>query len=211
MSIIPGIKSNILEDLLQQELRSLYSTEKQLIKILTKMAQAACHPKLRERFNTRLEESVEQVGRLERIARLVGKDLDGPRCEGLKQLVEGEARESLLNAHARNETYYACLISAARQFICYEVEKYELATMLASRLGLDDVELLLKENMREQKALDASLTRLAKSVIKRRTVNAAMSKRAASAFQGPFLDAMRLMGSSGFNLPGISLQLGDAI
>ncbi|MDI1312271.1 DUF892 family protein [Prosthecobacter sp.] len=205
------MKSNILKDLLQQELRSLCSTEKQLIKILTKMAQAACHPKLRDMFNTRLEESGEQVGRLERIAKLVGKELDGPRCEGLKQLVEGEARESLLNAHARNETYDVCLISAARQFICYEVEKSELATMLASRLGLEDVELLLKENLRKQKALDASLTRLAKSVMKRRTVDAAMSKRATSAFQGPFLAAMRLMGSSEFSLPGISLQHGDVI
>jgi ferritin-like metal-binding protein YciE len=198
------MKSDILEELLQQELRSLYSTEKQWIKTLTKMVQAACHPKLQAVLNARLEDSGEQKGRLEHIARLLGKSLDGPSCEGLQQLVEGEARESLLNADARNETYDAGLISAARHFICDEVARYELATMLASRLGLDEVERLLHQNLGKQKALDARLTRLAKAGVKRRAVKAARPKRATAPHQGTFIAGMCLMGRRGFGLPGVS-------
>lgn len=187
------MKSNILEDLLKQELRSLYSTEKQLIKNLTKMTQTACHPKLRTVFQARLDAGAEQITNLERVARLVGINPEGPTCEGLRQLVEGEARESLLNAHARNETYEASLISGTRHFIGYEIERYELATMLASRLGLDEVELLLEANLGKQKVLDSKLARLAKSVMKGRPVNAAMPERAAPAFQNTFATAMRLL------------------
>lgn len=156
------MKSDILEDLLHQELRSLYTAEKETCKALTKMTRVACHPKVRALFNQRLEESEEQAGTLERVAALIGKNLVGVQCQSMKRLVEDEARESLLNAHARNESYEAGLVSAARQLISHEIERYELAAMLASRLGLDEVELLLRKNLSAQKSLLARLTRLAK-------------------------------------------------
>lgn len=177
------MKVNLLEDLLLQELRSLCSAEKQLFKALSKMTRAACHPKLRVLFMARLEESGEQVQRLERMAGLLGKGLDGARCLGMRQVVEDEARESLLNAHARNETYDAGLITAARELISYELEKYELAGILASRLGLDELERLLQQNLKAQKELAARLNRLAKSLMNGRRTNASTARCSAPAFQ----------------------------
>lgn len=183
------MKVNILEDLLHQELRSLYSAEKQTFQELSKMTRAACHPKLRVLFTNRLEESGEQVKRLERMAGLIGKSLDGARCLGMRQVVEEEARESLLNAHARNETYDAGLIAAARHFICYEIEKYELACILASRLGLDELELLLQRNLKDQKELSTRLARLAKALMDARRAKACTSKHSADPFHGAWLAA----------------------
>lgn len=177
------MKQNLLEDLLLQELRSLCSAEKQLFKALSKMTRAACHPKLRTMFMARLEESGEQVRRLERMAGLLGKGLDGGRCLGMRQVVEDEARESLLNARARDETYDAVLIAAAREFIAYEVERYELAVILASRLGLDELERLLQQNLKAQKELAARLTRRANSLMNGRRTNASTPRGASAAFQ----------------------------
>lgn len=180
------MKSNILEDLLHQELQSIYSTEKQMFKALTKMERAACHPKLRAMFMSRLEESREQVKRLEHMARRLGKGLAGPKCLGMQQLIEEEARQCLLHAPARNETYDAGLISAACHFICFEIERYELASTFASRLGLDGVERLLRENLNDQKELAARLNKLAKSLMNRRREHATLPNRAAPTFQSTF-------------------------
>lgn len=194
------MKPNILEDLLHQELRSLYSAEKQTFEALKKMTEAACHQKLREVFMARLEESGGQVRRLEHMARLMGQGLEGSRCQGLRQLIEDEERESLLNERARIETYDAGLISAARIYICYEIERYELARMLALRLGLDEVEGLIRANLTAQKTLDGRLARLGKSFMNHRRVNA---DRAASAFRGASVAAMRLICRSGFSASGV--------
>lgn len=194
------MKPNILEDLLHQELRCLYSAEKQTFEALTKMAEAACHPKLQALFMARVEDSGGLVRRLEHIAGLMGKGLEGSRCQGLRQLIEDEERESLLNARARSETYDASLISSARNFIGYEIERYELARMLASRLGLEKAEGLIRANLNAQKTLDGRLARLAKSLMNHRRVNADM---AASVFQGASVAAMRLMSRSGFSVSGV--------
>lgn len=194
------MKPNILEDLLHQELRSLYSAEKQTFEALKKMAEAACHPKLREVLIARMEDSGGQVRKLEHIAGLMGKGLEGSRCQGLRQLIADEERESLLNARARSETYDASLISSARNCIGYEIERYELARMLALRLGLDEVEGLIRANLAAQKALDGRLARLAKSLMNHRRVNA---DRAASAFRGASVAAMRLLSRSGFSASGV--------
>ena len=192
-TITRGMKPNILEDLLHQELRSLYSAEKQTFEALTKMAEAACHPKLREVFMARMAGSGGQVRRLEHIAGLMGKGLEGSRCQGLKQLIEDEERESLLNARARSETYDAGLISAARIYICYEIERYELARTLASRLGHDEVERLIRENLHDQKVLAGRLNRLAKSLKNGGMVSEARDGPAASVLQNASFAALRHM------------------
>ena len=162
------------------------------------MAQVACNPKLQAMFMERQEKSGEQVNRLEHMASLIGKGLDGPKCQGMEQIIEDEARQSLLNAPARNETYDAGLISSACHFICYEIERYKLAMTFASRLGLDEIERLLKVNLNDQKALVARLTKLAKALNSRKG-NAVRPSRPTPAFQGTFTAALRLIGHNGFS------------
>lgn len=188
------MKPDILEDLLHQELRSLYSAEKQMCQALAKMAQAACHPKVRELLKERLGEGEEQAGRLERMAGLMGKVLVGTKCPGIKQLLEDEARESLFNAHARNESYDAGLVSVASRFIRHEIDRYELAAMLASRLGLDEVEALLRRSLNEQKALATRLTRLANALKSNGTVKSATANDTASASGRTLASSMRVTG-----------------
>ena len=59
-------EAGTLHDAFIDELRDTYDAERQLTKALPKLAKAATNPKLRKAFETHLEETQEQVKRLER-------------------------------------------------------------------------------------------------------------------------------------------------
>ena len=59
-----------LTDLLVDQLKDLYSAENQLVKALPKMAKAASSDELRQGFETHLEETQNQVKRLDQIAEI---------------------------------------------------------------------------------------------------------------------------------------------
>lgn len=149
------MKSDFLEDLLHDELRSLYSAEKQLVKALRKLARAARWPKLQTVLITRLRETGVQIQRLEQIAKLLNRSLAGSKCTFMEQLIE--EGERLISEHAASDSG---LIAAAQHLEGYEIEGYRIARNLASRLGLDEVEALLQKNLDEEEATTTKLARL---------------------------------------------------
>lgn len=62
-----------LQELYVDELKDLYSAEKQLTKALPKMAKAAMSPELRSGFEEHLEQTKGHVQRLEEIFAMLGK------------------------------------------------------------------------------------------------------------------------------------------
>ena len=62
-----------MQELLIDELKDLYSAEKQIVKALPKLAKAASTPELHDALLSHLEETKGQVDRLEKIAELVGQ------------------------------------------------------------------------------------------------------------------------------------------
>ncbi len=82
-------KMKNLEDFLMDELKDLYSAEKQLTKALPKMAKAATSPELQQAFTDHLEETEGHIERLDKIAKLAGgKSLGGKKCKAMEGLVE---------------------------------------------------------------------------------------------------------------------------
>jgi ferritin-like metal-binding protein YciE len=77
-----------LEELLTDELKDLYSAEKQIIRALPKLIKAVTTPELQESLKTHLEETKGQVGRLERIGEILGKKMSGKTCVGMKGVLE---------------------------------------------------------------------------------------------------------------------------
>ena len=57
-----------LEELLIDELKDLYSAEKQIVRALPKLAKAATSPELNQALLSHLEETRGQVERLEKIS-----------------------------------------------------------------------------------------------------------------------------------------------
>ena len=151
-----------MQELLIDELKDLYSAEKQIVKALPKLAKAACTPALQEALRSHLEETKGQVSRLEKIAELVGKRLTGKTCVGMKGVLEegSEVLEDTDEGMVRD----AALIAASQRVEHYEMAGYGSARDFANILGLSEVAELLEETLAEEKAADKKLTSISKQV-----------------------------------------------
>lgn len=153
-----------LEELLIDELKDLYSAEKQIVRALPKLAKAATSSELNEALLNHLEETKGQVERLEKISELVGKRLAGKTCVGMQGVLE-EGSEVLEDTD-KGVIRDAALIAASQRVEHYEMAGYGAARDFAALLGKTDIASLLEETLEEEKSADKKLTSIAKSVNK---------------------------------------------
>ena len=153
---------NPLEELLEDELKDLYSAENQLVKALPKMAKAASSPELRRALERHLEETKRQVERLNQIGESLEMKLTGKKCKGMEGLIE-EGKE-LLEEDFDEDTIDAGLIGAAQKVEHYEIAAYGTARTHASLLGYNKVAKLLQQTLDEEGNTDKKLTQLASSI-----------------------------------------------
>jgi ferritin-like metal-binding protein YciE len=156
-------ETNPLEELLVDELKDLYSAEKQIVTALPKMARAASSPDLRRAFERHLEETRRQVERLEEIGEDLEIRLSGKKCMGMEGLIE-EGKE-LMQEDLDENALDAGLIGAAQKVEHYEIAGYGTARTHASLLGYKKVAKLLQQTLDEEGATDKKLTALAESII----------------------------------------------
>src|SRR5437763_12565631 len=93
-SMEEDMKLESLQDLLVDELRDLYNAENQLTKALPKMAKAAGSEELRAAFEEHLEETENQVERLETIFKQLKANPKGKKCKAMEGLIE-EGKEMM--------------------------------------------------------------------------------------------------------------------
>jgi ferritin-like metal-binding protein YciE len=151
-----------MQELLIDELKDLYSAEKQIVRALPKLAKAATSPDLKQALTKHLEETEGQVTRLERMAELVGKKLTGKTCVGMKGVLE-EGSE-VLKGTDKGIVRDAAMIAAAQRVEHYEMAGYGSAREFAKMLGLAEVASLLEQTLEEEKAADKILSGVAKQV-----------------------------------------------
>lgn len=155
-------KMKSLEDFLMEELKDLYSAEKQLTKALPKMAKAATSEELKQVFEEHLKETEGQVARLEKISKIAGKSLAGKKCKAMEGLVE-EGKE-IMEEDCTPEVRDVALIAAAQKVEHYEIASYGCAKTYARLLGYSEVEELLEETQQEESAADEKLTALSEEL-----------------------------------------------
>lgn len=155
-------KMKSLEDFLLEELKDLYSAEKQLTKALPKMAKAATSEELRTAFEDHLKETENQVARLEKISKIAGRSLTGKKCKAMKGLIE-EGKE-IMEEDCTPEVRDVALIAAAQKVEHYEIASYGCAKTYARLLGYTDVEKLLEETQQEESAADEKLTEISEEL-----------------------------------------------
>ena len=159
-----------LEELLQDELKDLYSAENQIIKALPRMAKAASSPELKRAFERHLEETRRQVERLEAIGEELEMKLTGKKCAGMEGLLE-EGKE-LMQEIDDDDALDAGLIGAAQKVEHYEIAAYGTARTHAEMLGYRKIAKLLQQTLNEEATTDKKLTQLAESLINVEAVNA---------------------------------------
>ena len=152
-----------LHELYVDELKDLYSAEKQIVKALPKMVKNATNPELREAFSNHLDETGGHVQRLEKIFQMLGEKAGGKKCKGMEGLIE-EAKE-LLEEDASEEVLDAGLISKAQHVEHYEMAGYGTVRTYAEQLGFSDQAKLLQQTLDEEGKANELLTQIAESSV----------------------------------------------
>ena len=152
-----------LKDLYIDEIKDLYSAEKQLVKALPKMAKAANDPQLQNAFRKHLKQTAEHAARLEQICHELGISPRGKKCVGMEALIE-EGSE-LIKEDPDPDVLDAGLISKAQHVEHYEMAGYGTVRTYARQLGFDSHAELLQQTLTEEGETDHLLTELAESGI----------------------------------------------
>lgn len=157
------MKLDSLRKLYIDELKDLYSAEKQLVKALPKMAKAASSPELKRAFEKHLEQTQVQVERLDQVFEGLEASPRGKKCVGMEGIIE-EAQE-LIGEESEPEVLDAGLISKAQHVEHYEIAGYGTVRAYALLLGENEQASLLQKTLDEEGETDKLLTGLAERTI----------------------------------------------
>ena len=155
-----------MDDLFVHTLRDIYYAEKQIEQALPEMVEKANDPQLRQGFQTHLQETKNQVKRLEQVFQLHGKQAKGVDCPAIDGIIE-EANEVAGEVDDK-AVLDAALIAAAQAVEHYEITRYGSLIAWAKQLGRNDCATLLQQNLEEEKATDKKLTSMAESNVNRK-------------------------------------------
>lgn len=169
------MKVETLRDLFEVELRYAYDCEQKLVKKgLPTMIENANSPELRSALEQHLQETRNQVSRLDRVftiigasAKTEGNDVFDEMSDAVKDAIDETATENLRDA---------ALILCGNMVEYYEIALYGSLIAFAKQLGFQDAVQLLQQTLNEKKAADEKLTQLAETRI---NPSAAQERRAA--------------------------------
>lgn len=155
------MKIENLSDLFLHTVKDIYFAERHIVKALPKMVKAADSKELAKAFEGHLEETKEQITRLEQVFKLLGKKAEGSECPAIEGILE-EA-EDLMDEIKDPDTKDAAMIAAAQAVEHYEITRYGTLVAWGELLGHKDAVKLLKATLKEEYGADDKLTKLAES------------------------------------------------
>ena len=159
-----------VEKLLVEELKDLYSAEKQITRALPKMAKNASNEQLKTAFETHLKQTEGPIERLDRIFEMLGKTSTGKTCKGMQGLLE-EGSETM--EETEGEVRDAAMICAAQKVEHYEMATYGSVRTWAQQMGQKEIADLLQQTLDEEGETDHKLTQLAGKINKQAQRHAA--------------------------------------
>jgi ferritin-like metal-binding protein YciE len=148
-----------MDDLLLHGLKDIYYAENQILKSLPKLIDKATNRELSKGLRDHLEETKDQVARLDQVFKKLGQEPKGVQCPSIDGLIT-EADE-LAGEVADKQVLDAAIVGAAQSVEHYEIARYGTMIAWADELGHDDVVRLLTTNLNEEKAADKKLSTVA--------------------------------------------------
>ncbi|MDQ6808541.1 MAG: ferritin-like domain-containing protein [Verrucomicrobiota bacterium] len=155
------MKLDSLNTLLEEELKDIYSAEKQLLRALPKMAKKATSSELKTALQEHLEVTRNQVERLESVFQELGKSPKAKTCAAMKGLIE-EATE-MMEEDAEDAVMDAAIIGCAQKVEHYEIATYGTLRTWATQVGEETAAELLEQTLKEEEEADQRLTGIAES------------------------------------------------
>jgi ferritin-like metal-binding protein YciE len=154
------MKLESLNELFVEELQDLYSAENQIIEALPDLIEEASSAQLKSALQQHLEETRNQVRRLDQIFDQLPKvDRKDKTCKGMKGTIKDN--QDLLDTDAEPEVLDAGMIAGAQRVEHYEIAGYGTVRTYAELLGRKDWAQLLEQTLQEEKNADQKLNQLA--------------------------------------------------
>lgn len=151
-----------LRKLYINQLRTLLSAEQQITEALPKMVDKSTDVQLKQAFQSHLQETREQVTRLEQILNKAAGEASPIKCKVTAALVS--AAEDMVKDAADDDVRDAALISAGQRVEHYEIACYGTVRHWAQILGLTSDAELLDKTIREEGHADHLLTQISNRV-----------------------------------------------
>lgn len=162
-------KQGNIKELFLEELRDIYSAEQQLVKALPTVIKNAECQELKEAVETHLEETKEQVERLNEIFEMMGETHGKNTCEAMKGLIE-ECSEAI-HEFPKSALRDAAIITKAQRIEHYEIATYGSLRAFAKELGLDAAAELLQTTLDEEGNANKTLSKIAEGSLMASGVN----------------------------------------
>jgi ferritin-like metal-binding protein YciE len=156
-------KAKLLSDLFHDTLKDVYFAENKILKTLPKMAKAAQSKDLKAAFVKHERETRGQVKRLQGVFKIIGKPARAKTCDAILGITDEGAE--IMQEYKGMPALDAGLLAAAQAVEHYEMSRYGTLRTWAEQLGLPDAVALLEATLKEEKATDAALTTLAKTIV----------------------------------------------
>jgi ferritin-like metal-binding protein YciE len=161
-----------MEDLFLHGLQDIYYAEQQITKGLPKMIDQATNGDLKAGLKNHLEETKNQIERLEKVFEKLGQKAKGVDCPAIDGLIK-EADETAGEIEDKS-VLDAGIIANAQAIEHYEIARYGTLIAWAEELGRDEVVRLLTTNLNEEKAANTKLNTVAlRKGVNRKASNAA--------------------------------------
>ncbi len=155
-----------LDDLFVHTLQDIYYAENQIAKNLPTMIGKATDPQLKQGFETHLQETQNQIKRLEQVFQMHGQPVKGVTCAAMDGILD-EAKETMGDVDD-TDVRDAAILASAQAVEHYEITRYGTLVAFAKQLGRDDCASVLQQNLDEEKATDKKLTAIAESRVNRK-------------------------------------------
>ena len=148
-----------LHDLYLEELRDLYSAEKQILKALPKVIESTASADLRSALSHHLEETTNHVIPLEQVFHLHNETAKAETCDGMKGILE-EA-DDILDHDENVSVRDAGIIPGCQRVEHYEMAAYGSVRTWAEQMGHREAAEILQQTLEEEKRADKRLTEIA--------------------------------------------------
>ena len=154
-----------LDDLFVHTLQDIYYAEKQIEKALPKMIEKATDGQLKAGFEEHLQQTRGHIARVEEVFEMHGVKAKQVNCPAIDGILE-EADEVSSDVDDK-QVLDAALIASAQAVEHYEITRYGTLIAWAKQLGRSDCASVLEETLKEEKAADMKLTKIAESQVNR--------------------------------------------
>jgi ferritin-like metal-binding protein YciE len=148
-----------MDDLLLHGLKDIYYAENQIAKSLPKLIDKATNRDLSKGLKDHLEETKNQITRLDQVFQKLGEKPQGVKCPAIDGLIS-EA-DDVAGDVADKDVLDAAIVGSAQAVEHYEIARYGTLIAWAEAVGHDDIVRLLNTNLNEEKAADKKLSTVA--------------------------------------------------